>query len=119
VLRSSSDLTPLADHLGEHVIVLSNDEAEGAFLLALEASIDGLSPEELVEYFLRLIDTMPTEQRAIWDRCSSRIFDFGFQAGCNASPSELKIEPAVLRILAERGVTVEVTIYAYRCDAEA
>ena len=119
MLRSSSDLAPLAEHFGEHVIVLYNGEAEGAFLLALEASMDRQSPEELIGYFLRLVDALPAEQRAIWDRCSSRTFDFGFQAGCNASPGQLKIEPAVLAMLAERGVTVEVTLYAYRCDAEA
>ncbi len=119
VLRSSSDLTSLAEHFGKHIFVLSRGQVEGAFLLALEASIDGLSPEEGIQRFLQLIDAMPTEQRTIWDRCSSRTFDFGFQAGCNASPCQLKIGPAVLRELAERGVTVEVTIYAYRCDAEA
>lgn len=119
VLRSSSDLTPLAEHFGEHVLVLSNGEAEGTFLLALETSIANPSPEACIRHFLRLVDAMPPAQRAVWDHCSSRIFDFGFQAGCNASPQQLKIEPTVLGMLAERGVTVEVTLYAYQCDAEA
>ena len=116
VLRSSSDLTPLAEYLGERVFVLSSGAAEGEFHLVLEAGIVASDPETYIQYFLRLIDALPPEQRTLWAGCSSRIFDFGFEGGYNAPPLQMKLQPTMLGIFAERGLTVEITFYAHNDD---
>ncbi len=77
-IESTSDLTPLIEELGESVIVMNYDKG-GVNRLSLElAGVSG-EPDDLVKEYGRLVNGLSDSVRLLWDGCSKRELDVGFE----------------------------------------
>ena len=119
VLRAPVDLEALAEYFGDSVFLLYKGAAEGAFLLALEPSLVNADPETCLGHLLELIERLPEDLRDLWDRCTSKAFDFGFDGGFAAPSFTVQLPPALLGRIARLGGEIHVTVYPFHDDEGA
>jgi len=68
-------------------------------------------PAETIDHFLGIVDGLSSEARDLWNRCSSRRFDLGFQGCDERFCSRWRLKAPLLRRLADVGGDLIVTIY--------
>jgi hypothetical protein len=112
VLKANEDLSPLVAAFGESVMVL-NAGRMPANEAILEVHHEG-GPEGAIGAFCDLVDSLSSEARALWKRCTERTFDIGFNAGVEPWPFRSAIGPETLARAARVGATLVVSIYGYR-----
>lgn len=116
-LESAADLSPLAAHFGERVLVLLNQRVGQSYRLALE-TWESFSPpgerdaDACIQGFLTLLATLPPPLRALWAGCRARTFDVGVSAGPTPPASTQVLSPATLAEIAALDAAVRLTIYA-------
>jgi hypothetical protein len=119
VLKSNSDFSVLIGYLDQSVFVLQHQEHEQQFMLALE--IDGTDSPDLTtctQQFLTLIESFPDAARELWNGCTSRIFSYGFEGGCDGPALDTTITADLLLQIAKLGADIAITIYPYRPNGE-
>ena len=125
-LESDADLSPLAEHLGDSVFVLFNGQVGDIYRLALETSCAGasastardisLGADECIREFVSLVVQLPLPLRALWDACTSRVFDIGLVAGTAPSAFVQNISAATVHMISSVGATIRVTLYSRRAS---
>jgi len=118
-LESSSDLAPLVNSLGSKVFVLYCGPTEGGFRLAVEPVIEGAlngDPAACTGHMLRVLEGLAPQSAALWQACSSRTFDFGFDGGLEATPLQVDIDADHLARMVRLGIAVRITVYPFRAD---
>jgi hypothetical protein len=113
-LESENDLTPLVEHLGEEVFVLCNKQVESIFYTSFEPKYfeeEENTPENHTRHILGLLDNLPDSLREMWNKCRSKIFDFGFDSGFAPCPFYTDLDPESLQRIAALGASVRFTIY--------
>jgi hypothetical protein len=68
--------------------------------------------EQETKALLDLIDDLPADARALWEKADARVFDIGMQAGFHPFSQTLKLSSRTIRRLALAHATVVVTTYA-------
>ena len=118
-IESRSDLSALAQHMGEQVLVLFNGATERGFRLALEPIIEtalSRNPQACLNHFVTLLRSLPVELTAIWNDCTSRVFDYGFDGGFESPPQNTTICANSLLQIANLGADVRITIYPFQAE---
>lgn len=113
-LDAAFDLAPLAAYLRDRVFVLYCGETEHGFRLAFEPVIGARvcgDAAACTDYFLALAATLPPDLRGMWDRCTTRVFDYGFEGGREGSPCMTQLSAARLAAIAALGADVRTTVY--------
>ncbi len=85
--------------------------------LAVEPVIGGQlnpDPAACTEHMLGLLEGLPEEPRRLWQSCTSRVFDYGFDGGLEENPMSASLSPAQLRRVADLGLELRMTVYPYR-----
>jgi len=103
---------PLLDHWSAEVAVLRNSVEAGSRTAWLELNDQYESPERVIVEFLKLIDALPGQLRAVWDACSDRCFNIGIQAGAEPHASAFPISSGTLGRIAAVGARLELTVYS-------
>lgn len=118
-LRSAADLSPLAEHWGERVMVLFNHRVGECYHLALETAVAETSrppsaadADACIQDFLALFSALPSPLLALWTGCTSRTFDIGVTAGTTPPAFALTPSEPTLRAVAELGAAARLTVYA-------
>jgi hypothetical protein len=120
VLRSNSDLSALVKHLDpQRVFVISDQEFEGRFLLALE--LTGKEPTQdaaqwCTQQFLAIIDEFPDAVLDVWKGCTSRTFSYGFQGGLDFPALDTTITADLLLRIGQIGANIGITVYPHQPD---
>lgn len=115
-LRSASDLTAIAEHLESQAFVLYTGKANGDFLLRLEPLIESSLSNNILactEHFLGLLNSLPPELMSMWQSCTSRIFDYGFDGGFESAPLDVAIPAATLAQMIQLGTDIRITVYPF------
>ena len=112
VLKANEDLSPLVSALGENVVALNAGRMPGNEAI-LEVHHEG-GPEGAINAFCDLVDSLPSEARALWERCKERTFDVVYNAGVEPWPFKSNFGPETLARAAKVGATLTVSIYGYR-----
>jgi len=118
-LESKHDLTPLIENFGENVSIMNHEQGEAnkAFF-ELGSMVD--SPDRLVLEYGSLVDHLPEQPRLLWDSCSKRVLDLGFECedqvtGAPISLTEiLSIEST--KLLSRLNIIIVITIYVSPVD---
>jgi hypothetical protein len=103
---------PILDHWSTNVAVLRNSAEEGRRTAWLELKDQYESPEDVIVEFLKLIDALPGQLRAVWDACSDRCFNVGIQAGNESHSSAFRISSGTLGRIAAVSARLELTVYS-------
>ena len=116
-IDSGDDLAPLAEYLKGCAFVLYLGPAETGFRLSLEPLIDSqlcCDPLACTEYFIALLEALPTKLAGVWAATSSRILDYGFDGGLECPPIRMDLPAPLLARIAKLRLDLRVTIYPFR-----
>jgi len=118
-LESKHDLTPLIEDFGENVSIMHHEQGEinkASFELGSIAD----TPNQLILEYGNLVENLPKQSRALWDSCSKRVLDLGFECegqvtGAPISLTEiLSIEST--KLLSRLNIIIAITIYVSPVD---
>ena len=114
-LESNVDLTLLLEEFGESVVVMNHDQGELNKLSLELAGVVG-RPDDLILEYAKLVENLTEPARKVWDACSKREVDVGFECegSVEGSPigltERLSLESIVL--LSKLKMTITITIYS-------
>jgi hypothetical protein len=109
-VRSSTDLQPLIDDLGEDVVNLHTGRVHDHYLATFEAIISG-DADHRISYLCGLVDQLDSEARQSWEQASSKVFDIGYEAGVGPKSYESNLRPETIAAVARTGAAIRVTVY--------
>ena len=69
------------------------------------------SPTDAIRSFTRLVQRLPRPAATIWARAAKE-FDIGIQAGCERQSAEWVLEPEIIRMVADLGAHLRLTVYS-------
>ena len=107
-IRAERDLDALLEHFGDSVIVLHRT----ANLAVVELSDDYPTLEETIRGFATLVESLPVQERRMWDLCQSRSINIGIRAGNEPHSAEFAVSKELIGRLAAIGCEVAITVYA-------
>jgi hypothetical protein len=113
-LNSPVSLAKLAKHFKGSAYVLFCGRTEGSYHLCAEALIRGHlsnNPRTCTTHLLDLLENLPAPLAALFERCSSREFDYGFDGGLESKPFSVTLAPTSLARMAALGIRMRVTVY--------
>ena len=110
-LESLEDLAPIVESFGSDVAVLFHGEAMGHHRASFEVAGLAADPEALLNHFCMFAEALPEPARAIWDRCSKKVFDIGYESGTDAPAFRSELRAQTVNRVAALGASIVVTIY--------
>ena len=60
-----------------------------------------------------MLQNLPAELSSLWERSSSKTFNFGFESGVIAPPYTAELKPDTLRKIANLSAGIAITIYQH------
>ena len=111
-LESKSPLDTLLTGLGDAVVVLHQEQVNDRYAATLEITADPKTAEATILQFCHLLEQLPKHARAVWDRCDTRVFDIGFDAGDSPRSLRSVLDPDTVKRVAALGAGINITIYA-------
>ena len=111
LIKSEEDLTPLINDLGEEVFVLHNEKIEDHFYAYLEISDNNSEPNEDIEKFCDLIESLKQKHREIWNNAIYRIFDIGYESGDSSENYSTDLRSETVSRIGNCEASIRVTIY--------
>ena len=120
-LISADDLTLLAEAFASAgVTPLHVTRAEdGLWYARFETDPQFGEPETNIAAMLGVLDTLPPPLRAVWDGCTRREFNVGYDAGLEPWSFSHTLSAALLGRMAASGASFGLTLYAYRVEDAA
>ena len=117
-IESLEDLSPIVEYFADDVFVLYHGEAMGHRRASFEVSsivseVGGLVPDAdaTINHFCMFAESLPDRERAIWDRCSKKFFDIGYEGGTHSEVFRSELRSGTIKRVAALGASIVVTIY--------
>ena len=113
VLISTEDLTALAEALevnGVSPLHVTHGD-NGRWYATFETNAPHIEPEPNIAAMLDAIDSLIEPLRSIWDRCSLREFNMGYECGAEPWGFNQGLSAQLLSRLVDTGATLRITLY--------
>lgn len=112
-------LAPLACALeARQVVPLHVTQGDdGQWYATLETDEQFNDPEHSIARMLDAIESLPDHARALWDKCTKRDFNIGYDCGVEPWAFSQGLAKHTLRRLAATGASVSITLYPYTDDS--
>jgi len=110
-LESLEDLTPIVAAFGTDVVVLFHGEAMGHRRASFEVSGLVADPDALLNHFCMIAEALSAPERAVWDRCSKKVFDIGYQCATGTTAFQSQLRARTVQRVAALGASVVITMY--------
>lgn len=113
-LTADGPLDALALHFERTSLVLFHGRVPNGYLLVLEPEVHAEpSPDvqECTDHFLAAVRSLSPELRSIWNSCSSRVFDYGFDSGIEQPPLRVVLPFSSLLEISSERIDVQVSLY--------
>ena len=108
-VESKEDIDSLVRELESKLHLMTHHNCHGIIRAGFEAS--GLGVEEIILSYILAIETLTADAKKQWNKCLTRDFNFGFQAGETPNGYEKQISLGVLESIASVGGQIVITIY--------
>ena len=111
-LESAEPLGLIVEALGEEVVVLHHGTVgRGRYRASFEVA--GLSEDvdATVSRFCALIESFLEADKAVWNRCSRRVFDIAFESGEQPLSFHSELRAGTVKRVAALGASIVITIY--------
>lgn len=115
-IESIIDIAPIVKSFGEEVAVLRNDQIDGVYYGSFETLL--AEPNEIIAEYARLIDNLDSKARQVWDQCSVKRFDAGFQCGAKPYSYHSTLSNDSLSKISALGGELVITIYAHNTEGD-
>lgn len=118
-VTSAEDLTVLAEALNvKELFSLHVTRAEdGLWHAKFETDKDYDDPEKTITTMITAIETLEEPLRAIWNRCSQREFNMGYDCGSEPWAFEQGLSSELLSRIVALGASLRLTLYPDREDS--
>lgn len=112
-LRSAEDLTPLATLFTSYGMWQNHliQEADGNWFAIFEIGCGGAEPNQTIIRLLDVIEGLPPEYKAIWDGCTVKEFNIGYECGTKPYPLVQGVSREVVARMAALGASFCITLY--------
>ena len=110
-IESIDDLTPIIDEFGGDVICLFHGRVRDLNRASFEVAGSMSDANECIRMFYSLVEGLSAEARAVWDSCTRRTLDVGFEGGHDRENCQQTIEHKVLALAASIGTHLVITVY--------
>jgi hypothetical protein len=111
-IKSGDDLVPLLVSFGSKVGKLYQGKVGRWYWLRVDLARPAKTPKEAIRRFCRLIKSLPSGPRKLWNGSAIREFDIGIQSGRNPFSAEWVLDAATVEQMASVGAQVEFTVYS-------
>ena len=89
---------------------------DGQFYVLCEDAND-IEPEPNISRLLDVVESLRGDARVLWNRCSKREFDVGYECGETPWAFNQGLSNDVLRRMADCGATFRITIYPQHSES--
>ncbi|MEY4485279.1 MAG: hypothetical protein RL693_2731 [Verrucomicrobiota bacterium] len=111
-IESLKNLRPLADELGEKVVVLHQGPAkQRGYILALESSKSRRTPDSAIRALCSAVARLSESSQEIWSAAHRKVFDIGYEMKTGGGVSQFELRPETVKLIASVGATVGITFY--------
>lgn len=110
-IESLEDLSPIVEYFGEDVVVLFHGEAMGHRRASFEVAGLVADADAVLNHFCMLAEALPERERSVWNNCSKRVFDTGYESGTQSTAFRSEIRPSTIQRVAALGASIVITIY--------
>lgn len=110
-LESRRKLDPLIEAFGGRVMVLHKDLRRGYHYAIFEVSAQSRGPNATIRAFVKLVERLPAEARALWNAARRRDFDIGIDIGKGRHVPVVALSPDTVRSASGVGASILVTCY--------
>ena len=111
-IESSDDLAPVIESFGDDVVVLYQGKAMGMNKASFEIADLVADPDAIANHFCMLIEGLSQEAKKVWDSCSAKTFDIGYEAGTEPRSFSSELRPKTIERIAAIETGVNITIYS-------
>jgi hypothetical protein len=108
-IESSEDLSTLVAEMSERTSVMRNESGGSVYFASFETGAHG--ENEIIEEYSAIIEGLSPKNRTLWEGCSKREFDFGYDSGDKPNNFHSSVSVNSIALLARLGGSVVVTIY--------
>ena len=116
-LISEADLTQLAAAFEAGGVDPLSDPRlgdDGQWWLTFETSEQYTEPDPNIAAILNVVEALNPDLRVIWNRCSRREFNIGYDCGLEPWAYNQALSPEVLGRMAAAGASMRITLYPDR-----
>ena len=110
-IESKIDIKPIVDAFGEHLTVMRNDCVDGVFYGSFETAYSKI--DEIIAEYERLVISLEPGAKEVWNGCSVRRFDFGYECGKKPRAYNSTLSKDIVSKISDIGGEIGITIYAY------
>lgn len=108
-IESDEDIELLVSEIGKRATTMRNENEAGKYVASFEAA-DGEENEIIAEY-KSIIDALSTEAKAMWDNCTKKDFDFGYESGDKPNDFHSRLSKDSIAAINDFGGEIVITIY--------
>lgn len=111
-IKSNFDPAAIVKAWKNRVFPMHIDKQGRQYWLRLSLALQPKSPTDAITRFAKLVRDLPSRERRLWAEASLKEFDIGIQAGFERGSGEWVLEPKVIRMIADLGARIRVTVYS-------
>lgn len=108
-IEANFDLTILVEEIGLEATVMRNDKNRERYFASFETG--AIRANEIIAEYKKIIDGLSPEAKLLWNKCSKRSFDIGFESGLEPNSFKIKLSQETISALYELNGEIVVTIY--------
>lgn len=112
VVESSSDLTPLIHFLEDKVFFLWKEVNGQPKSIGFESNLhESDNAEEDINELVSILENLPQDLRNVWDTCSKKVMDIGYECGAMQDPLNSLISETSITKISQLGFALNIRIY--------
>ena len=108
-LESDEDISDLVTEIGTKLIVMRDHTVSGVHHASFETTLS--TENEIIAEYSSVISGLTDTSKRLWERCSKRSFDFGYDSGDAPNDFRSVISAESVSKIKEMGAEVAITIY--------
>jgi hypothetical protein len=111
-IESTVPLRSLARELGKRVSIMYSGRIDGRHCLFVEIAANRNKPEKTIHALCRLIESLSSRGKQLWDAAKRKEFDIGFETRLSSNrANRFSIDAATLQRVTDLGASVAVSLY--------
>ena len=108
-IEAKEDASLIVKEFDGRVSVMREGFENGLYHASFETPYS--DEDTIIEEYASLINGLSSEAKRLWQKCTKRSFDFGYELGEGSIASQVKISEKSISTLSRLGGSVVITIY--------
>lgn len=113
-IESEEDISLIIEEFGDRVTIHRSELYEGKYYASFSTGF--MRENEIIQEYRSLVEGLTPEAKRVWDSCSKREFDFGYESGETPNNFHSRVSAGSIKSLAKLGGSVAITIYPLKLE---